>query len=241
GKLVLIHDCIIKVRLETDPSSPNFNSVVVDRFKDDGTAPGSTAGDGVADTTTPFQTVALSTGGVSNVQPMWEGGRRLALLSPGASCEGSNTWPQSGTMSQGGNTCRRILTWADLNNDGLVGGTETLEFSAANAATLCPYLGGSNVLTCVSGGAGGAGQTEATNIINWVRGSAVSGLRDRTFNVVNDSGATVQAQWKLGDVVDATPVLVRAPSTRLAVIYGDQTYAQFFQRYKDRRHVSYVG
>ncbi|TLY24116.1 MAG: hypothetical protein E6K64_07520 [Nitrospirae bacterium] len=144
-------------------------------------------------------------------------------------------------MSQGGSSCRRIVTWADLNNGGDVGGTETLEFSAANAATLCPYLGGSNVLTCVSGGAGGAGQTEATNIINWVRGSSVSGLRDRTFNVVNDSGATVQVQWKLGDVIDATPVIVGAPSTRFDVIYGDQTYAQFFQRYKDRRHVSYVG
>jgi len=238
---VLIHDCIIRVRLETDPTSPNFNSVVVDRFKDDGTAPGSVAGDGLPDTTTPFQTVALSTGGVSNVQPIWEGGRRLALLNPGASCEGSPTWPISGNMSQGGSSCRRIVTWADLNNGGDVGGTETLEFSAANAATLCPYLGGSNVLTCVSGGAGGAGQTEATNIINWVRGSSVSGLRDRTFNVVNDSGATVQVQWKLGDVIDATPVIVGAPSTRFDVIYGDQTYAQFFQRYKDRRHVSYVG
>ncbi len=80
GKLVLTHDCIVKVRLETDPASPNYNSVVVDRFKDDGTAAGSTAGDGIADTTTPFQTVALSSNGVSNVQPMWEGGRRLALL-----------------------------------------------------------------------------------------------------------------------------------------------------------------
>ena len=120
GKLVLTHDCIIKVRLDTNPTSPNFNSVVVDRFKDDGSAPGSVAGDGIADTTTPFQTVALSAPGVSNMQPIWEGGRRLALLSPGATCEGSTAWPISGNMSQGGNTCRRILTWADFDNDGLV-------------------------------------------------------------------------------------------------------------------------
>src|SRR5207245_4102820 len=81
----------------------------------------------------------------------------------------------------------------------------------------------------------------ATNLITWVRGSAVSGLRDRTFNVVNDSGAIVQAQWKLGDVVDASPVIIGAPSTRFDVIYGDQTYARYFQRYKDRRQVAYVG
>src|SRR5712691_6381755 len=211
GKLVLTHDCIVRIRLETDPTSPNFNGVVVDRFKDDGTAPGSTAGDGLADTTTPFQTVTLSTGGVSNVQPIWEGGRRLALLSPGANCESSSTWPIAGNMSQGGNTCRRILTWADLSNGGGVGGgagTETLEFSAATAATLCPDLGGVNVLNCTSSGAAGTTAiNEATNIINWVRGNQVTDsmgrpiLRDRTFNVVNDSGATVQAQWKLGDVV----------------------------------------
>src|SRR5438876_2211086 len=266
GKLVLIHDCIVKVRLETDPSSPNFNSVVVDRFKDDGTAPGSTAGDGVADTTTPFQTVALSTGGVSNVQPLWEGGRRLALLSPGTTCESSTTWPIAGNRSQGGNTCRRILTWADVSNGGGIGGgagNETLEFSTANAFTLCPFLGGKAVLYCngdnvaaitpadISTDPNLAGclgitrrqcaQNEATNIITWSRGSAVSGLRDRTFNVVNDAGAIVQAQWKLGDVINSSPVIVGAPRERYDVLYGDATYAQFFQRYKDRRQVAYMG
>src|SRR5437879_3419992 len=55
GKLVLTHDCIIRGRLETDPTSPNFNSVVVDRFKDDGTAPGSGSGDGLPATTAPCQ------------------------------------------------------------------------------------------------------------------------------------------------------------------------------------------
>jgi type IV pilus assembly protein PilY1 len=246
GKLVLTHDCIIKVRLETDPTSPNFNSVVADRFKDDGTAPGSVAGDAVADTTTPFQTVALTINGVSNAQPLWEGGRRLALLSPGATCESSTTWPIAGNMSQGGNTCRRILTWADLSNGGDVGGgagTETLEFSTANAATLCPYLGGSLVLNCNSSVAANktAAQNEATNIITWIRGSSVSGLRDRTFNVVNDSGTTVQAQWKLGDVINSSPIVVGAPKERYDVIYGDATYASYFQRYKDRRQVAYVG
>src|SRR3989441_6301997 len=150
GKLVLTHDCIIKVRLDTNPTSPNFNSVVVDRFKDDGSAPGSVAGDGIADTTTPFQTVALSTGGVSNVQPIWEGGRRLALLSPEATCEGSSTWPISGNMSQGGTTCRRILTWADFDNDGLVGTSERVEFRSTPLVLsgLCPYLGGQLVIYC---------------------------------------------------------------------------------------------
>src|SRR5437016_6512439 len=266
GKLVLTHDCIVKFRLETNPASPNFNKVVVDRFKDDGSAPGSVAGDGIADTTTPFQTVALSAPGVSNVQPIWEGGRRLALLTPGATCEGSTAWPISGNMSQGGNTCRRILTWADFDNDGLVGNSERVEFRATplSSSGLCPYLGGQLVVYCTDSAlitaadiaanpgfsANGCAvdtvrkacaEKEAINIINWVRGSQVPGLRDRTFNVRNDSGAIVRAQWRLGDVVNATPVVVGAPSTRFDVIYGDQTYATFFQRYKDRRQVAYVG
>ena len=278
GKLVLTHDCIVKVRLETDPASPNYNSVVVDRFKDDGSATGSTAGDGIADTTTPFQTVALSSSGVSNVQPMWEGGRRLALLSPGTTCESSNSWPKSGVMSQGGSTCRRILTWADIDNNGSVTSgdvtsgsvtsPEALEVSTANAATLCPYLGAKVVIYCNSTNAaaitnadvsaGGdsvllgmtncvgltrkvCAQNEATNIIKWIRGEAVSGLRVRTFNVVNDAGSIVQAQWKLGDVIDSAPVVLGAPRERFDVNYGDATYAQFFQRYKDRRNVAYIG
>src|SRR2546425_789449 len=266
GKMVLTHDCIIRGRLESDPTSPNFDSVVIDRYKDDGSAPGSVAGDGLADTATPFQTVAVTTGGISNVQPIWEGGRRLALLTPGGgNCESSTTWPIAGTMSQGGNTCRRVLTWGDLNNSGLVDTGETLEFSNAgtNTATLCPYLGAKTVLYCSSTNTvpitttditndsnltGCLGltrktcaQNEATNIINWIRGSSVIGMRDRTFNVVNDSGGLAQAQWKLGDVVNATPTAVGAPITRYDVLYGDATYAQFFKRYKDRRQVVYVG
>jgi type IV pilus assembly protein PilY1 len=266
GALVLIHDCIIKIRLETNPVSFNFNSVVVDRFKDDGTAPGSTAGDGIADTTTPFETVALGTGGVSNVRPLWEGGRRLALLDPGATCESSSTWPLTGNLTQSGTSCRRILTWADFSNGGGVGGsagTETLEFSPANAFSLCPYLGGKAVKYCngdnvaaitaaditadpnLAGCLGitrrGCAQNEATDIINWVRGSQVTGLRDRTVNVVNDAGAQVQAQWKLGDVVNSTPIVVGGPRERFDILYGDTTYSQFVQRYKDRRQVAYLG
>jgi len=268
GKMVLTHDCIIRVRLETDPTSSNFESVVIDRFKDDGSCVPTTscvAGDGLADTATPFQTVAVTTGGQSNVQPIWEAGRRLALLSPGATCESSNTWPKAGNLTESGRNCRRILTWADINNDGLVGGTERLEFTNAgtNTFTLCPYLGAKTVVYCNSTNAAAivaadittdpnltgclgltrktCAQNEATSIINWIRGSSVTGLRDRTFNVVNDSGGLAQAQWKLGDVVNATPTAVGAPITRYDVLYGDATYAQFFKRYKDRRQVVYVG
>jgi len=240
GRLVLEHDCIIKLRFDT-----TTNEVRVERFKDDGSAPGSKAGDGVADgplavdtngdgildSPAPFETV-----GLKDVKPIWEAGARLAYTDPGASC----------TTTNAGVSCRRILTWTDADSDKAVAATgEVIEFTEANKDKLCPYLAGTNVATCVSGGAGGAGQTEAANIIKFHRGEdgVPFGLRDRTITVRNpdDVTSTATKVWKLGDVVDATPTVVGAPQERFDIIYGDDTYATFFQQYKTRRQVAYVG
>lgn len=244
GKLVLKHDCIIKVRLDTAT-----NDVKVDRFKDDN-------GDGLADSTTPTSTVSLK-----EVQPIWEGGKRLALLDPGASCPADT----------GGVSCRRILTWLDVTNGGGVSNasnsygtfdaasskTEYGEFSAATTtkvAMLCPYLGGSLVADCNSAVAANktAALNEATGIINFIRGcdeldtglaycTQITGLRRRQVSLKNDTGATVTKTWKLGDIIHSTPAVVGPPRERYDVIYGDAAYASFFQRYKDRRQVAYVG
>nr|MBI3612915.1 hypothetical protein [Nitrospirota bacterium] len=269
GKLVLTTDCIIKIRLDTNPLSVTFGQVLIDRFTDDGLhcspAP-CAAGDGIADQTTPFATVTLTTGGISNVQPIWEAGRQLALLDPGASCESQSTdWPKTGNLTESGRLCRRILTWADRSGGFGISSDELLEVSTANNATLCPYFGGTLVLFCTdsalitaadvapvgnvftaNGCAVGTARNtcalnEASNIINFVRGFNVTGLRDRTFNVINTSGAQVQKVWKLGDIINSTPIVVGAPKERYDVIYGDATYASYFQRYKDRRQVAYVG
>jgi type IV pilus assembly protein PilY1 len=218
GRLVLQHDCIVKIRFD-----PATNDVLVDRFKDDN-------GDGKADTTTPFQTVHLR-----DIQPTWEAGRRLALTDPGASCP----------PNAGGVGCRRILTWADISNGGGIGPSteEFNEFRADRVAILCPYLGGANVLNCNSANAAlkTAAQNEATDIINFVRGNQVAGLRDRQLSVVDDTGAAVTKVWPLGDIIHATPVVVGAPQERFDIIYGDAGYANFFRRYKDRRQVAYIG
>ena len=229
GKLVLNHDCIVKIRL--DPAS---NAVLVDRYKDDNA-------DGVADTSIPFQTVTLR-----EIQPIWEAGARLALLDPGDTCPADT----------GGVTCRRLLTWVDLNNDGLVGANEQTEFTAntaADVAKFCPYLGnvktsdglGNNPsgtmcsLTTVANQA--ASQSAAADIINFIRGRQNANLRDRQLPLKDDSGAQTTKVWKLGDIISSTPVVVGAPRERYDVLYGDATYSAFFRRYKDRRQVSYVG
>ncbi len=119
---------------------------------------------------------------------------------------------------------RNILTWVDQDNDGRVDAGEQVAFSIANQALLSPYLNP------------GAAPFTADNIINFIRGTQVAGLRDRQLTV---SGST--KVWKLGDPVHATPVVIGSPRERFDVLYGDASYIAYFQQYKDRRQVAYVG
>ena len=155
-------------------------------------------GDGKADSATPYETVSLR-----EMKGIWEAGKRLALTSP------SN---------------RTVLTWVDLDNDGLVDSGEELDFTTANSAALSPYL------------RAGAAPYTADNIINFIRGTQVAGLRDRELTV-NGSLAV----WKYGDPIHSTPTIVGTPKERFDLLYGDATYTPFFQLYKSRRQVAYVG
>ncbi|HEY3198291.1 MAG TPA: hypothetical protein VGJ57_09775 [Nitrospirales bacterium] len=223
-KLIVAHDCIVKIRYDS-----GLNLVKVDRYITNA------AGTAVSS----VMTVALS-----DIQPLWEAGRELAVMGdPGDNCPAHT----------GGVTCRRILTWIDVNNGGNVGPSvrEFNEFTAqgnvggkSRLEDICPYLDGSLVLDCNSadGGDQAAALAEAKKIINFVRGRQVAGLRDRMLCVLDC--ATVAPQnfvWKLGDIINSAPTVVGAPAERYDVLYGDIGYSKFFQMYKDRRQVTYVG
>jgi type IV pilus assembly protein PilY1 len=47
--------------------------------------------------------------------------------------------------------------------------------------------------------------------------------------------------WKLGDVVNSGPTVVSRPVERYDFIYGDVSYAQYYDTYRSRRQVVYVG
>ncbi|MGH7252388.1 MAG: hypothetical protein ACREIE_01175, partial [Nitrospiraceae bacterium] len=81
-------------------------------------------------------------------------------------------------------SARNLLTWVDTDNDGVVDAGEQIPFTTANSATLAPYL------------RAGASPFTADNIINFIRGEQVAGLRDRQVTV----GAGLQV-WKLGDPI----------------------------------------
>jgi Tfp pilus tip-associated adhesin PilY1 len=156
---------------------------------------------------------------LADINPIWEGGRNLALMSPSS---------------------RTIFTWVDLDNNKLVKNIapptgaateEYIVFDSTNVNKLTGYLNLS----------GAPAAYTAANIIDFIRGTQVTGLRDRTLTVKDLSGSPVSAVWKLGDSVYSTPVVVGAPRERYDLLYGDSTYTAFYSLYKNRRQVAYLG
>jgi type IV pilus assembly protein PilY1 len=188
GKLTYGQDDIIVTRFDV-----TSGQVKVDRYRDVSPA------DGVADTTTPYQTVNLT-----EVKPIWEAGKNLAQTTAAS---------------------RTILTWIDQDGDGVVDPSEFIPFTTANAAPLRPFLRGDPT-----------GSYTASNIIDFIRGTHITGLRDRRLTV----GGTLQV-WKLGDPIYATPIIVGGPRERYDVLYGDPEYLKFYIKYRQRRQVAYVG
>ncbi|MDH5253827.1 MAG: hypothetical protein OEW25_10925, partial [Nitrospira sp.] len=104
GRLVYTEDNIITTTVD-----PTTNDVMVQRFTD-------ADGNGIADSTTPYETVALR-----STQGLWEAGTKLALRDIAAQP-------------------RNLFAWVDKDNDGVVDSDEQVAFTAANAATFARYL-----------------------------------------------------------------------------------------------------
>lgn len=163
-------------------------------------------GDGVADSTVPN----VLGDDLKNIKPIWEAGAELANT-PSAS--------------------RKILTWIDPNNNGVVDPTEQVDFSTTNCAALRDYLR--------YPGDSCSGASNAMNLINFIRGDEVSGLRTRMIEVPLGSGTF--KVWKLGDAIHSTPTIVAAPTARFDLVYGDSSYNTYYQQYRNRRQVMYLG
>jgi len=102
-------------------------------------------------------------------------------------------------------------------------GSTRIDFRDSAKSTLRPYLRAND-------------NTEAGNIINYIRGQDITGYRKRTITI--DGQTKV---WKLGDIVYSTSTAVSRPMENYDLIYGDSSYSTFRQKYLNRRHVVYVG
>ncbi len=125
---------------------------------------------------------------------------------------------------------RHIFTWFDNNTDGSVDSGEITDFTSANiSASNWTWLNT-------------ADETTAESIVDFIRGDeGNSAFRNRTIdnnnNGVTDSGDVV---WRLGDVIDSSPVVVGPPSNP-NIERLDSTYTDYRVAYQNRRMVAYVG
>ncbi len=116
---------------------------------------------------------------------------------------------------------------SDRNIFTTINGTESgrVSFAPSNAATLQTLLRTDTL-------------EEAQDFINFVRGEDLSDKNYRERKVTIDGSTRV---WKLADIVYSTPTVVSAPSENYDLIYGDKSYFNFYNTYKNRKAVIYVG
>lgn len=156
---------------------------------------------------------------MDEISPLWEGGKMLAERDP---------------------VDRSIFTYIDKDDDDVVDETtynnldtsgEMVTFDSTTEDLISPYLGVDDDSTW--GYLGAAKADRVTNLISYIRGTDITGLRKRTM----DDGTV----WKLGDIVHSTPVSVSKPTDNYHIIYSDETFGTYYDTYKNRETIVYVG
>lgn len=148
---------------------------------------------------------------LDELEPLWEGGKRLWARAP---------------------EDRRIFTCTD----------RLIEFNTPNAAVLQPYFAvgtGSDYPEL-----GVTPEDRTSNLIAYVRGAADQAplfmgnpvLRKRDFTIDGETHP-----WLLGDIVHSTPVVISKPVEQYGLLYDDASYREFYDAYRQRETVVYVG
>jgi type IV pilus assembly protein PilY1 len=128
---------------------------------------------------------------------------------------------------------RSLYTYLDKNQNNVVDSGEWVTFDADTAShrdAIKPYLGVRD--GSYWGDFGSTHDDRAANLITWVRGVDQIGMRDRTID--NET-------WRLGDIINSTPIVVSSPSEYFQQLYRDEDYLNFIQYAKDRETMIYVG
>ncbi len=151
---------------------------------------------------------------------------------------------------------RYIYTWNDINNDGDVDTSD--EWTPFTAAGLAALDAVSNGRALVPYDFGVQSTAEMDRIVNWVRGRDSDDDPDNPASPDADhydmrprkvqtppnytlSGAPSEVTLRLGDVVHSTPISVARPAEAYHLLYRDDSYGTFYEKYQRRRHVIYFG
>jgi len=155
---------------------------------------------------------------LEELKPLWNAREQLSAVTDVTTQRDYNSPASTG---------RYILTWKDEDLNGIVDAGEAIDFTPEKFDTAKAY-GFLNTLS----------QTEADNIINYIRGQEIAGLRNRTIDFDGDGTEEV---LRLGDIVHSTPNSVAIPAEAFDQLYGDVSYSEFRAKYAQRRQMIYVG
>ena len=146
---------------------------------------------------------------LDEINPLWEAGSLLSLRNAAE---------------------RKIFTYIDKNGNGAVDGGEVIRFHADNSAGIRPFLGVED--DAVWSYLGASAGDRVNNVIQYIRGNEVAGLRTRML------GGNV---WKLGDIIHSTPVSISRAVEKFHIIHSDESYQNYYNETRDRETIVYVG
>ncbi|MCX5904549.1 MAG: PilC/PilY family type IV pilus protein [Proteobacteria bacterium] len=148
---------------------------------------------------------------LDKIQSVWEAGKKLWVAAPAD---------------------RRIYTYTD----------NFIEFTTVNAEALKPYLDVASDTAFIKLGA--TQNNRVANVVNFIRGADDNSTLYAGSPTLRKRDITIDGEthsWVLGDIVYSTPVSISKPVEQYGLLYDDKTYKLFYDKYKDRETVVYVG
>ena len=158
---------------------------------------------------------------LDDIRPLWNARQQLNFPGLG-DADIANQRAYSDNAANG----RRIMTWYDYDRDSIVDSGEYANFDG-------PGISSANYAYYDRKSVG-----EVQDLVNYIRGVEQPGTRNRTVDYNGDGTTEVM---RLGDIVNSTPTVVATPAEGLNLRYRDRSYAEFLEKYTDRRNMVYVG
>jgi len=190
---------------------------------------------------------------VTDVPALWTAEKELSDPNiPLTTITAQRTYSTAATST----SSRYIFTWIDANNDGNVDAGEQKDFIFGTGGITGPTTNAASCTAATLSTAAGTNYrvlntcrpNEAKNLVNWVRGqdsgfTTSAGVdedsewRSRTLS----EGGVKNKTYRMGDIVNSTPLAVSTPAEAFDQLYNDASYAVFRSAYQARRQMVYVG
>lgn len=164
---------------------------------------------------------------VESLNLLWSGGERLRNLNNQDIVLQRNYNTPAPTNPATRGASRYIFTHFDTNLNGRVETGEQRPFLASE-------IDNNNFGFFATGS-----EATAEAVVDYVRGfddPDTTGFRSRTLEIDGEN-----VVYRLGDLVNSTPLVVAGPAENYDTAFDDESYALFKERYEDRRQVAYVG